>query len=258
MFLYITFWFFFPPAKLRSPDPPSPFRTAPQRFLRGYLPTTVPSKVLEQNTWQFLVCAFFFSRQQRISGPATSCHPKIPAGTALWSSVDDLKVPLGGKGAQKSAYYSPLWRPEPRTGDSKCLSSLPLLATRWYCLPSADVGATGLQWPTILNTVHMEFLQINFMYHNVNSAWVLKPSERDAWLEEGQNRCRWDSHRDAQHCFSAKCAIDSTSRCEKRPSCCLQKARGWRDVSWNPHNPIMYVATFPLNTWNRGSEIMCN
>ena len=37
------------------------------------------------------------------------------------------------------------------------------------------------------------------------------------------------------------------------------EAPGSPDVLWNPHNPMRYVAAFPLYTWrNRGSESMCN
>ena len=47
------------------------------------------------------------------------------------------------------------------TSKSKCSSSRPLLATRWYCPPSVGSNAKGLMQARVLSTAQVEFLQVS-------------------------------------------------------------------------------------------------
>ena len=60
-------------------------------------------------------------------------HPKVLKGL-----LGELEGLLGASGKGN------LQAPSLELAKSKCVSSLPLLATWWYCLPSAGGDATGL------------------------------------------------------------------------------------------------------------------
>ena len=61
----------------------------------------------------------------------------------------------------------------------------------------------------------------------------------------------------AQHHFSARCANDSSSRCERRATCCPQKVPGRPDVLWTPHNPVMYVTASPVYSGEIEAQRAC-
>lgn len=122
------------------------------------------------------------------------------------------------------------------------MSSLPLLAARWNCPPSAAAVAPGLQWPIIPNTapeISANVLPTMSIVSYVRNRLGEIPGYRTNRKETDKTGTETLSR-----LFLPDVQMTAVPGVTGEPGAVL-RAPGSPDVSWNPRNPLIPVEAFP-------------